>query len=445
MRYPVLWERVAPGGPANADWSWPDERLSRLRELGVRPIVGLVHHGSGPPQTSLVDPSFPELLAEYAGAVAARYPWVRDWTPVNEPLTTARFSGMYGHWYPHGRDVPTFARCLLTQCRAVVLAMGAIREHVRDARLVQTDDLGKVYSTPLLAEQAALENQRRWLSLDLLTGRLRPDTVMWRWLRDEGEVTEDALAWFVENPCVPDVLGINHYLSSERFLDERQERYPPDSYGGNGRIAYADVLAARVLEEGPAGPAELLREAWRRYGLPIAVTEAHNGSTREEQLRWLLEVWRSAEMVRAEGADIRAVTVWTFLGAYGWDQLVRGGGRYEPGVYDLRAPKPRPTAIAGLARALSDGAPYDHPGATGPGWWRRPDRIWYPAVSVGERRSSPTTPPQTRPILVTGKTGTLGQAVARACEARGLFHRVVSRADMDAADAGSIEATVWWG
>src|SRR5436305_79136 len=59
MRYPILWERVAPDGPDKADWSWPDDRLGRLRQLGIRPIVGLVHHGSGPPHTSLVSESFP--------------------------------------------------------------------------------------------------------------------------------------------------------------------------------------------------------------------------------------------------------------------------------------------------------------------------------------------------------------------------------------------------
>ncbi|HEX9918834.1 MAG TPA: family 1 glycosylhydrolase, partial [Pyrinomonadaceae bacterium] len=114
LRYPVLWERTAPDGLEHADWTWPDARLARLGELGVRPIVGLVHHGSGPRHTSLVDPAFPEKLAEYARAVAARYPWVDAYTPVNEPLTTARFSGLYGHWYPHGKDYPTFTRCLLT-------------------------------------------------------------------------------------------------------------------------------------------------------------------------------------------------------------------------------------------------------------------------------------------------------------------------------------------
>jgi dTDP-4-dehydrorhamnose reductase len=61
LRYPVLWERTAPGhDPRDADFSWADARLARLRALGVRPIVGLVHHGSGPRHTSLLDPSFPE-------------------------------------------------------------------------------------------------------------------------------------------------------------------------------------------------------------------------------------------------------------------------------------------------------------------------------------------------------------------------------------------------
>src|SRR5918999_4758161 len=45
LRYPVLWERTAPNGLGNADWRWADARLARLRELGIRPIIGLVHHG----------------------------------------------------------------------------------------------------------------------------------------------------------------------------------------------------------------------------------------------------------------------------------------------------------------------------------------------------------------------------------------------------------------
>src|SRR5947209_19600398 len=225
LRYPVLWERTAPEGPETADWSWADERLLRLRALGIRPIVGLVHHGSGPRHTSLVDPSFAEGLARFAGAVAERYPWLPCYTPVNEPLTTARFSGLYGHWYPHGRDYATFAQALLTECRATVLAMAAIRRVNPEAQLVQTEDLGKTFSTPALAYQAEFENERRWLSFDLLCGRVDRDHPLWSYLRWVG-VEEAEILWFQEHPCSPDLLGINHYITSQRFLDERLQRYP---------------------------------------------------------------------------------------------------------------------------------------------------------------------------------------------------------------------------
>src|SRR5205814_1153483 len=163
-----VYFRACPtcGGPTGlyAYWARADERMGRLRRLGVRPIVGLIHHGSGPGHTSLLDPGFPGGLAAFAARVAGRYPWADAYTPVNEPLTTARFSALYGHWYPHARDNRTFATAILTQCRAIVLAMDAIRCVQPQARLIQTDDLGKTYSTPKLRYQANFENQRRWLT-----------------------------------------------------------------------------------------------------------------------------------------------------------------------------------------------------------------------------------------------------------------------------------------
>src|SRR5712671_1106338 len=127
LRHAVLWERTAPVDLATADWSWPDASLLRLQQCGIRPIVGLVHHGSGPRDTNLLDPQFSGKLANYAAAVAGRYPWVRDYTPVNEPLTTARFSALYGLWHPHLKNEFSFLRALLNQCRAVVLSMREIR------------------------------------------------------------------------------------------------------------------------------------------------------------------------------------------------------------------------------------------------------------------------------------------------------------------------------
>src|SRR5947209_19619422 len=51
VRLPLLFERIEPE-PGRRDFSWAEARLERLRSVGVRPIAGLLHHGSGPMHTS---------------------------------------------------------------------------------------------------------------------------------------------------------------------------------------------------------------------------------------------------------------------------------------------------------------------------------------------------------------------------------------------------------
>ena len=92
MRYPILWEKHQPDKDSDIDWTWTDKRLHLLRDKNIDIIAGLVHHGSGPSFTDLEDPQFPYLLADYAKKVAERFPWINYYTPVNEPVTTARFS-----------------------------------------------------------------------------------------------------------------------------------------------------------------------------------------------------------------------------------------------------------------------------------------------------------------------------------------------------------------
>lgn len=460
IRYPVLWERTAPNGLASARWEWADERLDRLGVLNIRPIVGLVHHGSGPRSTNLLDPTFPEQLAEYAHAVACRYPWITAFTPVNEPLTTARFSGLYGHWYPHARDETSFYRMVINQCRAVKLAMQAVRSVNPHAELVQTEDIGMIYSTPRLAYQADYENHRRLLSLDLLYGLVDEQHPLWSYLLANG-VQEEHLSDFRSAPCRPDVIGLNYYLTSDRFLDERIHRYPECSHGGNHRERYADIEAVRVWNGGITGFGPLLSQLWHRYRRAVAITEVHVGCTREEQLRWLEEAWQSAQDLKAEGADVRAVTVWSLLGAHDWNRLVvEDTGFYEPGVFDLRGSSPRPTALASMMKTLAKGRRFTHPALDSQGWWRLPSRFHYPSVGselpaehdahhmandgpiknvsdatttrISGRRGSPA------PILILGAGGTLGTAFVKICEDRSLAYAALSRHDLDVADAQAV-------
>jgi dTDP-4-dehydrorhamnose reductase len=436
VRYPILWESVAPESPSELDFSWHDRRLERLREHGIKVIAGLLHHGSGPHYTNLLDPEFPDRLADYAVRVARHYPWIEAWTPVNEPLTTARASCLYGHWYPHLTDIDAAFRATVIQCLGIARTMRALRSLNPNAQLIATEDVPKTFSTAELQYQADHENERRWLTFDLLTGRVVPGHHFYRWLRNKS-ATEAQLAELASGDGRPDILGFDHYLTSERYLDHRVERYPTVQAGSNGRHRYVDVEAVRVRKlQGEVGPALRLRETWERYGIPIAITEVHHGCTREEQVRWLKEMWDAAESERARGADIRAVTLWAMFGAVDWRSLLtRRDGIYDVGAFDTRSETPRPTLLAKAAAKLGRGERFEHPVLDLPGWWKRPGRTHalprFDMLPAAMNRRA-------RPIMITGATGTLGNAFSRICSHRGLAHVVTTREELDITDEASI-------
>ena len=375
LRYPLVWERQDPASPESL--CWHDRQVASLQDLGIDVIAGLVHHGSGPARTSLLDPLFPEKLALHASAMARRYPGVRRWIPVNEPLTTARFSCLYGHWYPHLHDEGAFLRAVANQCRATLLAMRAIRTATSGALFLSTEDIGRVFSTAGLAEQARYENDRRWLSLDLICGKVTHEHP-WRGYLEGHGVPAAHLDELATGEASPDVIGVNHYATSDRFLDHRLDRYSAQLRGGNGRIEYVDTEAIRAgVAQGRLGWLPRLREVWARYGRPMALTEVHLGCADPvESVRWLMEAWDAARAIRAEGARCVGVTAWALFGLIDWDSLLREQhGRAEPGAFDIRFRPPRPTLIAEAVHALAHEAQFVHPALKHPGWWRRADRV----------------------------------------------------------------------
>ena len=197
-------------------------------------------------------------------------------TPVNEPLTTARFSALYGHWYPHHRDDRSFVKAFLNELRAIVLAMTRIRQVNPTARLIQTEDAGRTDSTPALADQAEFENHRRWLTFDVLAGRVSHEHPLWSWLLDCGASLAD-LQWFVDHPCLPDVIGLNYYLTSDRYLDEHVGRNPLLSHGTNGREQYQmwTPCVPRLRARAPSDTRGSVAAIWRCGGADRSARRVH--------------------------------------------------------------------------------------------------------------------------------------------------------------------------
>jgi dTDP-4-dehydrorhamnose reductase len=381
VRHPVLWgwrpaQRARGDQAQDESLRWSDVRLSRLSELRLRPIVGLLHHGSGPRGSSFLDPGFPDAFAAYARSVARRYPWVDAYLPINEPTTTARFAGLYGWWEPHATSDAAFAAILVAQCRAIRAAIRAVRVINPSAQLIVNEDAGVVRSTAPLTAKAAFETERRWVALDLLTGRLGPGDVMWRYLADAlGD--DRPLRELVDDPSPPDIIGLDYYVTSDRFLDHRIERYPSRTWAAAGDARYANVELARVDGPGIAGWDAIIADAASRYGRPIALTEVALAGAPLDACAWWQEAWDAAQGAVASGVDVRGVTAWAAFGARGWERLLlERDGTYAPGLFDASTTPPAPTRLATHVRAAASGlrAP-----RVRPGWWRRPARVLYAA------------------------------------------------------------------
>jgi dTDP-4-dehydrorhamnose reductase len=439
LRYPILWEKHCskPNEPIN--WGVIGQNLDKLHKAGVEVIAGLVHHGSGPAFADIRDESFVNGLSDFAKAVATQFPWIKYYTPINEPLTTARFCGLYGLWYPHGKHTTQFLRILVQECKATIAAMCAIRTINPNAKLIQTEDLGKIHSTELLKYQAEFENDRKWLGIDLLCGKVNKDHKLWNFLIDN-EITVKELQFFKCKPCVPAILGFNYYITSERFLDENRDVYPEYTHGGNGSHAYADVEAVRCSGIKIDGIKLLLKEAWERYGLPLAVTEIHLCCEREEQLRWVNEIWGAAKELQSENIQIEGLTIWALFGAYGWDKLLtEANGNYESGAFDLSSGYPRPTAVAKMLKELATLQTFMHPVLNSSGWWKSPSRIIYPPCTNVELFCDDNACP---PVFVIGSTGTLGMAFTKRLTERRIKAIPLNRLQLNITDIQQIRELV---
>ncbi|GAC1444631.1 MAG: family 1 glycosylhydrolase [Vulcanimicrobiaceae bacterium] len=341
-RYPVLWERCAPNDPREIDLRWATERLERLRELDIEPIVTLLHHGSGPTYTSLIDPAFPALFAAYAGAVAARFPWVRRWTPINEPLTTARFSTLYGVWYPNARDDDAaFGAALTNEVLGMLLAMEAIRAHAPRAELVVTEDLQSFTALdPSVLAYVEHKRRRMYLSIELAMGRVRPGHESYAYLAETCGVPRDKLARIAALASVPDLVAWNYYPNSERTLATR-----------DGVIVNDPRRLSATIS-----PRPLLRDAHERLGLPFGIGEVHVHADDAGRVAWLEARVADLVALHADGLPVRALGVWAAFGMIDWNSLLRQrAGTYEHGVFTFagRGGIPRDTAVVGLVRSLA--------------------------------------------------------------------------------------------
>jgi beta-glucosidase len=345
LRYGVPFHLVARHH-REFDWAWTDAALMAIREHRLEPIIDLLHFGVPDGMTGFGDPALPATFVTYAAAFADRYPWVRWYTPVNEPFITALFSARNGWWNEMAKTNRSFVQALDNTVTCAIEGMRVIRERRSDAIFLQSDAcLGYRPlnpANPRSRQSAAFMQERSWLGFDLTYGH-RVSPRMRTWLRNSG-MSADRLRWLESHGNHENcIIGLDYYEGNERLV------------AADGAVTAAERLGFGVLA----------REVHARYGLPVMLAETNNASDRA--VDWLTEVWNDSVELAEEGLPIRGFCWYSLTDQVDWDTCMREAndrvnsfglvdlGRRRRPVADIYAQLARRAAVGRLDYLPSEG------------------------------------------------------------------------------------------
>lgn len=312
-------------GPNRYDWDFADAVMAEMKRLQITPILDLLHFGLPDWLQNFQNPEFPIHFADYADAVAVRYPHVRYYTPVNEIYVSARLSGRDGVWNEQLKTERGFVTALKHLVAASILANQCIAKRRPDCVIVQSESAEYVHQVRAAsAPKVTLDNSLRLLSLDLLYAH-RPDSDVMLYCLDNG-LTREEYDWFMAGePPGYQVMGNDYYGKNEHLL-------LPDGSMSQGE----DVL----------GWYQITKQYYDRYRKPVMHTETNHFDP-EKAPNWLWKQWMNVLQMRGDGVPVLGFTWYSLIDQIDWDiALAEKRNTINPcGLFDLQR-RPRPVADA---------------------------------------------------------------------------------------------------
>ena len=301
-------------GPGRYDWHFADETFAALREMGITPIADLCHFGVPDWIGDFQNPEWPRHFAEYAHAFAARYPWVRLYTPVNEIFITAMFSAQYGWWNERLCSDRAFVAALKHLCQANLLAMQGILAVQGDALFIQSESSEYFHAEdPSCEPLADFLNEKRFLPLDL-TYAYPISVTMYEYLLDNG-MRRDEYHWFkrhhVKGRCI---MGNDYYLTNEHTV-----------HFDGSTSASGEIFGYYVIT----------KQYFKRYKLPVMHTETN--ISEPLAVPWLRKEWANLIRLKEDGVPMVGFTWYSLTDQVDWDTMLReDNGRVNAlGLVDL--------------------------------------------------------------------------------------------------------------
>jgi beta-glucosidase/6-phospho-beta-glucosidase/beta-galactosidase len=304
-------------GPGQYRWEYIDPQMEELRDRGPEPIIDLCHFGVPSWLGNFQNPDIGQALAEYAGAFAERYPWVRFYTPVNEMYVGARLSALDGLWNEQLRDEGAYARAAWNLANASIQISDAILKRRADAIFINSES-SEFYQPCCPAdhvqEAAEAANERRFLPLDLIFAHPLSKS-MHDLLCSQGISPDD-----IDERCrreIPhrSILGVDYYEWNERLIDLK----------GRPR-ALGELFGWYVIAS----------QYWRRYRRPMMYTET-NKMDAAGAPNWLWRQWHNVQLLARDGVPLVGFTWYSLIDQIDWSIAMSepDGIVYPVGLFDL--------------------------------------------------------------------------------------------------------------
>ncbi|RXJ44370.1 family 1 glycosylhydrolase [Gelidibacter gilvus] len=307
------------------DWTFADKVMNEMKRLEITPILDLMHFGVPDWIGNFQNAELPIHFANYAAAVAKRYPWVKYYTPVNEIYVTAKMSAKEGVWNEQLKSDRAFVTALKNVTAASILATHQIAAHRPDCVIVQSESAEYIHEAYLQkSPEIVIANKIRFLALDLLYAN-HPDADIYMYLMDNG-MTRKEYEWFMAGePPGYQVTGNDYYGRNEKIrLKNGETMIAPDVWGW-----YL-----------------ITKEYYNRYKKPVMHTET-NVFNKEEAPSWLWKQWLNILRMREDGTPVLGFTWYSLIDQVDWDIGLskKVGTINECGLFNMNR-KPNPVAGA---------------------------------------------------------------------------------------------------
>jgi beta-glucosidase/6-phospho-beta-glucosidase/beta-galactosidase len=303
--------------PGVYHWSVLDDAMEELRELGPEPIVDLCHFGLPTWLGDFQNSEIAAALAEYAGAFAGRYPWVRFYTPVNEMYVCARYSALEGIWNEQLRDEGAFVQAVRNLADASVRMTDAILARSPEALFINSES--SEFCQPCCPDSqvqnaADFENDRRFLPLDLIYGHQVSET-MRSYLREHGMSDGEYTRFMHREVPRRSIIGLDYYEWNERLIDQQ----------GTPR-ALGELFGWYVIAS----------QYYERYKRPLMHTETNRADAADAP-RWLWRQWHNVQLLRRSGVPLVGFTWYSLTDQIDWNDAMSAplGKVYPVGLLDL--------------------------------------------------------------------------------------------------------------